>query len=340
VYDLGTITATTFGYINSSTHSDSVYRGVTVDIVFDTPGSYTVFAYDLAGAVSTTSITIGGMDTLLPEIPEFSVLNDGNKTLDYYNLSNNNLKFSLEIYEAESVNATPVTYTYNLYKKDSHTDEDYNPIPVATGILDGDYISVYGGVQRTVSLYDITNGCYFIEISCVDGAGNVGIDEYSLANTKGFEFTVCSTTPQVSLQYKIGSKDYVSGDWANRTIAVNFALSNDSDSFITEFIGVTYYYKIGANGTFTSIGKNRNKLILGDNEGDINDTVYFYAVTGSGKQSAISSYVIRIDQTKPEDPISYGYLDYDTTINGASALDYTYPWGQAAGFDIDNDNES
>lgn len=145
--------------------------------------------------------------------------------------------------------------------------------------------------------------------------------------------------PSLDITLTTGSSAYL-GEWVKgKTVRAKYSFSSSNIS------GLTYYYRIGASGDEASLSADSKTFT-----DDMDDTVYFWAVSGAGLRSNVISHVIRIDSTAPEfPPIAGGLLSYasltefsdgSAPIVRSDAKVYAYPWGVVPYMSIEGDDAS
>ena len=339
-FSWGDVEATSFAYLDAS-KSGELYRGISVKMTVSEAGNYQVSVSDYGDLESFVYVNVGGMDVDAPEIPNMVIENAvyNAKTGNTYAQNvGDRIRVLWQLTEDEEAGQTEVTYSYKIERKEGET---WTEILALTEIDSSKYISVKGGINRYFDMTGITNGTYRVTVSCVDGAGNVGVynDGFSDYTERTFEFTADNVVPNLDITLTTGSSAYL-GEWVKgKTVRAKYSFSSSNIS------GLTYYYRIGASGDEASLSADSKTFT-----DDMDDTVYFWAVSGAGLRSNVISHVIRIDSTAPEfPPIAGGLLSYasltefsdgSAPIVRSDAKVYAYPWGVVPYMSIEGDDAS
>lgn len=322
-FSWGDVEATSFAYLDSSKSSE-VYRGIAVKMTINQSGNYQVTVTDQGELQSFVYVNVGGMDMDAPEIPNIVIENAKTDSDNVYVANTSDrIRLLWQIDEEEEAGQTDVTYIYKIEKEQNGSWVEF---AAETTIDTSKYISVKGSYSRYFTLNGITNGKYRITVRCYDAAGNVGVyqDAFSSSETRSIEFVADNVVPQIEVSMTSGTQNYL-GEWVKgKAVSAKYNVLSDVIS------GVTYYYRIGngAEQTVKTGSKNFSE--------NMDETVYFWAVSGAGLTSNIVSATIKIDSTAPEfPPIANGLLAYSSEIKfadgtgstKADALPYVYPWG-------------
>ncbi|MEG1613278.1 MAG: hypothetical protein RR357_03825 [Clostridia bacterium] len=273
---IASISTLPFGYATAAAKSGT-FRGVQVKIVYDgkkyssvgdlapvemVPNLYNITATDMAGQLSTTNVTLGGIDTVSPVAPIVKFKFADNSWITDIN----SVDFTAEIPQADYMGN--VTYAYSL---DFSAEKLGAKQPCNTGVINPGIT-----YAKKYTLSNLRNGYYTFTLTTVDGAGNVGA-------TSTINFNIDTSLGNVANAVQSVKSNNINYAGATTRLPIDVNLST-----VYCFSGITYQYRV-ANGdnswtNWTDIPQNASKMTFGSATVEqIKNNYQFRLVTGAGQ---------------------------------------------------------